>query len=157
MLACAMFCHSSCTAAGSPATLQGNGFIPIMFLDIIDNKFANTNIWILGWQQEIGRTGKNVLTYPCCMRCCHTPMMPVLSATTWSLTCGYTWGRTISSKYLCAVRSSWMSKPACNCYWHIPIHRWIYLQKHCFEQCTHSKGAHDDKWSAFFADFTPSL
>ena len=23
----------------------------------------DTNIWILGWQQEIGRTGKNVMTY----------------------------------------------------------------------------------------------
>ena len=37
MRACVTLCHSLCTAARSPAVFLGNGFIPLMRLDIYDH------------------------------------------------------------------------------------------------------------------------
>ena len=164
MLACAMFCHSSCTCAllrEAQQQIRVKDSYQLCFWtwSIISSQwYEYLDSWLLGfWQQEIGRTGKNVQIYPCCMSFAPPQIKALLSANTWLSTCGLTWGLTISSIYFCAVRPPWMSRPACNFCWHIPTYRLIYLQKHCLEQCTHRKGAHDDKWSTFFADFTPSL
>ena len=124
-----------------------------MFMDIIDHKFAMIQIsGILADKRRLVapvRTSWFTLAPP--------RIKAVLSAKAWVSTRGLTWGLTISSVYFCAVRPSWMPRPACNFCCHIFIHRWIYLQKHCLGQCPHRKGTHDDKWPAFFADLTPSL
>ena len=80
----------------------------------------------------------------------------MLSANAWLLMCVLTRGPTISLKYISVQLDlrGCLGQLVTFC-WHIPIHRWIYLQKHSLEQCTNCKGAHADKWSAFFADFTP--
>ena len=158
MLARVMFCHSSCTASQTPATMLGNGFIPIMFLDIIDHLFAMIQIsGFLADNRRLVALARTSWLFLAVWGFAPPRIKTGLSANTWLLKCGLAWGLTISSVYFCAVRPSWNSRPACNFCWHIPIHKWIYLQKHCLEQCTHRKGAHDDKWSAFFAHFKPSL
>ena len=40
MRASVTFCHSLCTAARSPAVFLGNGFIPLMRLDIYDHMLS---------------------------------------------------------------------------------------------------------------------
>ena len=110
-----MFSHSLCTDAWSSATIQGNGFIPIMFVNIIDHKFSM--ILMSGFLADnrrlvtLARTSWLILAVwgfaPPCIK-------TVLFANAWLSTCGLKWGLTISSIYFCAVRPSWMSSPACN-------------------------------------------
>ena len=40
MRACVTLCHSLCAAARSPAVFLGNGFIPLMRLDIYDHMLS---------------------------------------------------------------------------------------------------------------------
>ena len=128
-----------------------------MFLDIIDLKFA-----IFGFLADIDRRLVALARTSWLILAVWDTARPriktVLFAKAWLSTCDLTWGLTISSIYSCAVRPSWMSSPACNFCWHIPILRLISkVAEVLLEQCTYRKGPHDDKWLASFADFTPSL
>ena len=107
VLACVMLCHSSCTAARSLGTIYGNGFIQIMFLGIIDQRFAM--ILISGFLADnrrlvaLARTSWLIVAV---WGFVPPRIKTVLSANAWLSTCGLPWGLTISSIYLCAVRPS---------------------------------------------------
>ena len=129
-----------------------------MLLDIIDHKFSMIQIsGLLADNRRLVALARTSWLFLSVRSFVPSRIKTVLSANAWLSKRGLTWGLTISSVYFCAVRTSWVWRPACTFCWHMPENKWIYLQKYCLEQCTHRKSAHDDKWSAFLADFTPSL
>ena len=119
MRACVTLCHSlcTCTTARSPVVFLGNGFIPLMRLDIYDHMLSITLIsGALCWPQEDinRRIGKKPLAYP--------GLKTTISANAWLSMCGSLWGPRMWSVYFCALRPPWYQlSPLCSHCWHIPL------------------------------------
>ena len=125
MRACVTFCHSLCIAAWSSVVFWGNGFIPLMPLDINDHMLSIISISgpFVGHKRTsiaaLARNPSNTLAAwgeaPSCMK-------TTLSANTWLSMCGSTWGPRMWSAYFCALslRKCQLS-PVCSHCCYLPL------------------------------------
>ena len=125
MRACVTLCHSLCTAARSSVVFRGNGFIPLMRLDIYDHMFSMISIsgpFVGHKRTSIAALARNPSLILAAWGEAPSCIKTTLSANTWLSMCGSTWGPRMWSVYFCAVSlRKCQLCPVCSHCWHIPL------------------------------------